>query len=270
MAVPPETDEPGRVDVLNSDRVLANLAAADVPWTDVIVLESAGSTNTELSNAVAEGRATSGAVIAADTQTAGRGRLDRDWFSQSGATLTFSVFLSAPMSVAHFLPVLMGLAVARAIPAASDRVKLKWPNDVLVDERKAGGILAEAASGGAVVGCGINVALRQEDLPVPEAHSLSLADINIERSELLAHILIELYELYQRWAEAGYHAEAAGLLDEFRRQCSTLGREVQVQLPDGGQLRGEAEDIDEAGQLLVRTTDGTQPVSVGDVIHLRH
>ncbi len=270
MAVPSETVEPGRADVLNSDRMLAELAAADVPWTDIVVLDSTGSTNTDLAAAVAGGKAISGAVLVADTQSAGRGRLDREWYSQAGATLTFSVYLTAPANSAQFLPLLMGLAVVRAIPAAEDQIALKWPNDVLLDERKAAGILAEAVSGGAVVGCGINVALTAEQLPVPEAHSLSLAGIEVDRSELLARVLIELHQLYQRWADAGYHAEAAGLLAEFRRRCATLGRQVRVQLPDGGQLEGRAADIDDVGQLVVETATGLQAVSVGDVIHLRH
>ena len=270
MAVPSETGEPGRADVLNSDQVLADLAAADVPWRDVVVLDSTGSTNTDLVAAVAAGTAVSGAVLVADSQSAGRGRLDREWYSQSGATLTFSVYLTAPANSAQFLPLLMGLAVARAIPAADDQVTLKWPNDVLVDGRKTAGILAEAVSGGAVVGCGINVGLTAEQLPVPDSHSLSLAGIEIERSDLLARVLIELHQIYQRWAEAGYHAEAAGLLTEFRRRCSTLGRQVRVQLPDGGQLEGRAADIDDVGQLVVASAAGQQSVSVGDVIHLRH
>ncbi len=148
-------------------------------WSDVEVVERTGSTNTDLAGIVTgEKGADEGAVLVAEEQNAGRGRLDRRWTAPARSGLFFSVVLKptgVPVERWGWLPLLTGVAVATALShSAGVDTALKWPNDLLVtvdgEERKAGGILAERAGADAVVvGIGVNVSLRAEELPVPGA-----------------------------------------------------------------------------------------------------
>ncbi len=153
-------------------------------WSGVEVVRSTGSTNADLvALAGKEGGVDEGAVLIAEEQTAGRGRLDRQWTAPARSGLFFSVLLKptdVPVARWGWLPLLTGVAVATGLSrAAGVDTSLKWPNDLLVSvggaERKAGGILAERAGADAVViGIGINVTLREDELPVPTAGSLAL------------------------------------------------------------------------------------------------
>ncbi len=271
MAVTPDPPEPGVAAPLDAPRLAAGLRRAGVPWSDVTVVDTTGSTNSDLVAAAESGRTREGSVIAAGEQTAGRGRLGRSWVSEAGTTLSFSVALAPPLSRAGFLPALTGLAVARTLAdlGAEPAPQLKWPNDVMIGGRKAAGILAEAGRGCVVVGCGINVSMGEKDLPVPEATSLALAGVRIDRTELLIALLTELHGAYSRWKDAGFSAEGSGLLADYRRYCSTLNREIRVLLPDGGTLSGTAVDVDPVGRLVVAGPGGQTVLTAGDVIHVR-
>jgi BirA family biotin operon repressor/biotin-[acetyl-CoA-carboxylase] ligase len=154
--------------------------------------------------------------------------------------------------------------------------RLKWPNDLLVDGRKLGGILAErvelAAAGrpGVVVGLGLNVDLPHAALPTPQATSLLLAGAaQRDRTRLLADILARLETWYEAWGAARGDAGRSGVAAAYRRRCATLGCEVTVTLPVG-RLDGQASGVDEDGALLVRTGDGPlRRVTAGDVVHVR-
>ena len=271
MAMASSTSDPGTVEPLNRDQLMTALNAAGVNWHDITLLDVTGSTNSDLVARAADGEAATGSVIAADSQTSGRGRLGREWESEAGTTLSFSVLLEAPAAATHLLPLVVALAVVRVVAVGeTTNVELKWPNDLLIEGRKAAGILAEAAPAGAVVGCGINVSIPEDRLPVPEATSLAINGIDIERTDLLARVLIEIFAGYDRLVEAGFSPEGSGLLADFRRRCATLGREVRVELPDQTSLTGRAVDVDDQGRLVLETSDGQQTLSVGDVIHLRH
>jgi BirA family biotin operon repressor/biotin-[acetyl-CoA-carboxylase] ligase len=245
-------------------------------WTSVRTVASTGSTNADL---LARG-GPEGQVLVAEEQTAGRGRAGRTWVSQPGASLTFSVLLrpaSVPPSARGWLPLLTGVAVAAGVrSAAGVAASLKWPNDVLVGDRKLAGILAEQSSDGdaVVVGVGLNVAMREGTLPVSPAGlpatSLLVEGADVARELVLAEILRSL----ERWY-LGFSADPdpvrSGLLAEYRAACATLGRQVRVELPAGRVLAGVAEDVDPGGRLLVRPADAASatPVAAGDVIHLR-
>jgi BirA family biotin operon repressor/biotin-[acetyl-CoA-carboxylase] ligase len=243
-------------------------------WTDIAVVAETGSTNADL--LAAAGRAEpEGLVLAAETQTDGRGRLGRAWLSVPDGALTFSMLLrpqSVPQAVRGWLPLLAGVAVAsalRRVPGVDAR--LKWPNDVLVNEGKLAGILAEQAGGAIVVGIGINVRARQQDLPVPTATSLELLGAaDVDRSELLAAVLGDLERWYRRWTgtPAG-DADGCGLRQAYLRLSATVGRPVQVYLPGGQVLAGMGHDVDATGRLLVRSAAGLVAVSAGDVVHVR-
>ncbi len=160
--------------------------------------------------------------------------------------------------------------------AAGVDTALKWPNDLLVTvdgaERKTGGILAErAGERGVVVGIGINVTLRADELPVPTAGSLALAGAaGTDRDPLLRAVLRSLEQWYGRWREAGGDAAASGLQETYAAGCATLGRTVRADLPGDRSVTGEAVAVDGDGRLVIATEEGVQePVGAGDVIHLR-
>ncbi|HET6653756.1 MAG TPA: biotin--[acetyl-CoA-carboxylase] ligase [Nocardioides sp.] len=217
-----------------------------------------------------------GLVVVADHQTAGRGRLDRSWVTPAGAALTFSVLLTpdeAPVARWPWLPLLTGVAVAEGVRrTVGVDVALKWPNDVLAEERKVCGILVERVDGprraGAVVGVGLNVSQTAGELPVPTATSLErAAGTTVDRVALLAGILEALAARYDAWRAAG--AEPRELHAAYTELCDTLGRTVRVRLPSGDDLNGEAVRIDADGRLVVRTSQGETVLGAGDVIHVR-
>ncbi|MCI3272684.1 biotin--[acetyl-CoA-carboxylase] ligase [Streptomyces cylindrosporus] len=249
-------------------------------WRDVEVVRSTGSTNSDLVALAGAGKAGEGAVLVAEEQTAGRGRLDRQWTAPARSGLFFSVLLKpveVPVARWGWLPLLTGVAVATGLSrAAGVDTALKWPNDVLVsiggEERKTGGILAErAGDDGVVIGAGINVTLREDELPVPTAGSLGLAGaVSTDRDPLLRAVLRSLEEWYGRWREAGGDPAVSGLQETYAAGCATLGREVRAELPGDRAVVGEAVAIDGDGRLVIATGEGVQePVGAGDVVHLR-
>lgn len=261
---------PGDPSDLNQHLVDELLAVSTMPWTDVTVVASTGSTNADLMARVAAGEAVEGAVLAAGEQVAGRGRLDRDWASPAGSTLSFSVVLSPPVERSGFVPALTALAVARAIRGLSDvPVTLKWPNDVMAEHGKVAGILAEGSRGHVVVGCGINVSVPQADLPVPTASSLSLEGASLDRARLLVTALEQIHAANDLWREAAYSATGSGLLDVYRELCGTIGVAVEVTLPDGSSVQGTAQAVDDEGRLQLTGPGGSRTLTAGDVVHLR-
>ncbi|MFF1913296.1 biotin--[acetyl-CoA-carboxylase] ligase [Streptomyces sp. NPDC058239] len=260
-------------------------------WTSLDVVETTGSTNSDLAGRAAAGLA-GGAVLVAEEQTAGRGRLDRTWTAPARSGLFFSVFLTpgdVPVHRWGWLPLLTGVAAATGLArAAGVDMSLKWPNDLIVkipkdsdrlrpgetpldEERKTGGILAERAGDGVVVGIGLNVSLRADELPAPTAGSLALAGaVSTDRETLLRGVLRSLEHWYGQWRAADGDAAASGLQEAYAAGCATLGRTVRAQLPGDRTLTGEAVAIDGDGRLILSTGDGLQePVSAGDIVHLR-
>ncbi|MFG2964087.1 biotin--[acetyl-CoA-carboxylase] ligase [Streptomyces sp. NPDC048288] len=249
-------------------------------YRDVEVVQRTGSTNSDLVARALAGGADEGAVLVAEEQTAGRGRLDRQWTAPARSGLFFSVLLQpaeVPVARWGWLPLLTGVAVATGLArAAGVDTALKWPNDLLVtvgdEERKTGGILAErAGQDGVVVGVGINVSLRAEELPVPQAGSLALADaVSTDRETLLRAVLRSLEDWYGRWRAAGGDPAASGLQEAYAAGCATLGRTVRAELPGDRSVVGEAVAIDGDGRLVIATGTGVrEPVGAGDIVHLR-
>ncbi|MEU9664900.1 biotin--[acetyl-CoA-carboxylase] ligase [Streptomyces bobili] len=249
-------------------------------WTGIDIVPRTGSTNSDLVALAAAGKADEGAVLVAEEQTSGRGRLDRRWTAPPRSGLFFSVLLrpaEVPVARWGWLPLLTGVAVATGLSrAAGVDTALKWPNDLLVtvggEERKAGGILAErAGADGVVVGVGINVTLRAEELPVPQAGSLALAGaVSTDRDPLLRGVLRALEEWYGRWRAAGGDPLGSGLQEAYAAGCATLGRTVRAELPGDRSVVGEAVAVDGDGRLVLATEEGVrEPVGAGDIVHLR-
>jgi len=245
-------------------------------WHEVTVVEASPSTNAELAARARDG-APAGTVLVANHQTAGRGRLDRVWVTPPGSALTFSVLLApnrVPDARWPWLPLLVGIAVAEGVRRVADvACTLKWPNDVLVGDRKLAGILVERVQGPsgpvAVAGIGLNVTLGEAELPVPTATSLALEGAStVDRTVILREVLRSLEALFVQW-QADEGDPRLGLVESYVRRCSTLGREVRVDLPGGERLRGVASGIDTDGRLEVRTTEGRHLLGAGDVVHAR-
>jgi BirA family biotin operon repressor/biotin-[acetyl-CoA-carboxylase] ligase len=237
-------------------RALARALVAD-GWR-VEVLERTGSTNAVVADR-ARGGEPAGLVVVAEQQSAGRGRLDRVWVSPARAGLTFSVLLRPDLPPARWgwVPLLTGVAVVRALRAQAEvEAVLKWPNDVLLDGRKLCGTLTEVAAPGAlVVGVGLNVTTRREELPHDEATSLGLEGAaTTDRDTLLRAVLRQLSAVL---------ADPSGPA-AYRELCSTIGRRVRIELP-GGAVEGVAESVDDDGRLVL---DG-RAYGAGDVVHLR-
>ncbi len=243
-------------------------------WTSVEVVEKTGSTNADL---VARSHTTDtvGHVLIADHQDAGRGRHGRAWSTPPGRQLAMSVAIPAggpaATSVLGWLPLLTGVAVVRAIGAVTGvDARLKWPNDVLVDDRKVGGILAELAHGVhpvVVIGLGINTGLTASSLPVSTATSLNLHTAEIvDRSGLAGAVLAELTDALGRWPD-----EITELSEAFREVCATLGARVRVDLPGGRRILGTALDVDAFGRIVVQADRSSErtAIAAGDVTHLR-
>lgn len=259
-------------------------------WTSLDVVGTTGSTNSDLAARAASGLA-GGTVLVAEEQTAGRGRLDRSWTAPPRSGLFFSVYLTpgdVPVERWGWLPLLAGVATATGLAqSAGVDMALKWPNDLLVSvptgsgtragetppgtERKTGGILAERAKDGVVIGIGLNVSLRAAELPAPLAGSLALAGaVSTDRETLLRAVLRSLEEWYGRWLDANGDAAESGLQAAYAAGCATLDRTVRAELPGGRSVVGEAVAIDGDGRLVLATGGGLQePVSAGDIVHLR-
>lgn len=239
-------------------------------WSSVRVVARTGSTNADL---LAAGAA-DGAVLVAEHQEAGRGRLDRTWTSPPQAGLTFSMSLYPPVRTARrgWLPLLVGVALAESVRSVAEvGAWLKWPNDLLLgpSRHKAAGILATATADGAVVGVGLNVTTRADELPVGATSILLAGGSGTDRQTLLPAILRAVEQRYRAWVAADGDAAGCGLLSAYVEVCDTLGREVTVALPSGSEIRGTAEAVDSAGRLLVRHDGELVPLAAGDVTHVR-
>jgi BirA family biotin operon repressor/biotin-[acetyl-CoA-carboxylase] ligase len=275
-----------------SERSLTRaLITPDALWSRLDVRAETGSTNADATAAAHRGEP-EGLVVVAEQQSAGRGRRDRQWTSPPRAGLTLSVLLRpgradeakgwalAPAAAFGWLPLLAGVALREAVQRVAEvEATLKWPNDLLVKdaqghEGKCAGILAEMAGDAVVVGIGLNVSTRAGELPETTglpATSLRVAGApSFDREPLLRALLRGVADWYQGWREADGDAEMSGLLAAYRRGCSTIGRDVRVLLPGGGDLVGRATSVDPDGQLVVRTADDRDHhVSAGDVLHVR-
>jgi BirA family biotin operon repressor/biotin-[acetyl-CoA-carboxylase] ligase len=212
---------------------------ADVRW-----FAEVDSTN-RVAVELARAGAPDGVVVGADHQTAGRGRRGRTWESRPGASLLVSVVLRP---VAPLVTLAAGVAAADACQAVGVDARLKWPNDVMAESGKLGGILSELVGDAVVVGLGLNLAWAP-----PGAACLGAG---IDRDALLGAWLAAL--------DSALLDSDGDVMARYRQLCSTLGQRVRVDTP-GGAVEGLAEDVDGDGRLVV---DG-RPVAAGDVVHLR-
>jgi len=286
LSIETVTDNNGALLPLDATEI-ARIVRPGSLWREVRVVAQTGSTNADLLAAARAG-AEEGAVLVAEAQAGGRGRLGRRWASPPRAGLTFSMLLrpsGVPAAALGWLPLLTGVAAAAAVRdvAAADAT-LKWPNDVLAGGAKLGGILAERTGGAVVVGVGINVWQDRPDLPGDTVATSVALEAGAGRASLapapggpglrerlLAELLAGLSRRYLAWRDqaAPGDANASGLRQEYLRLCATLGREVTVTMPGAEVITGTATGVDWAGRLAVRTAHGLATVTAGDVVHVR-
>jgi BirA family biotin operon repressor/biotin-[acetyl-CoA-carboxylase] ligase len=262
-------------DPLDPDRLRGELLEPGALWRRLDVVAETGSTHADLAARARAGEE-SGTVLVTDFQSAGRGRLGRTWSAPPGSSIAMSVLVK-PHDVAMarwtWLPLLAGVAVVEALRRVAEaHAVLKWPNDVLVDGRKICGILAERVetpSGPAcVIGMGLNVHLLEEELPVPTATSLAVLNPSrvMGRNPLITTVLRAFAAIYSQW-ESSDDDDLFAV--SYVKRCDTIGRRVRVSLAGDRVVEGDAEAIDRAGRLVVRTETGLETFGAGDVVHLR-
>jgi BirA family transcriptional regulator, biotin operon repressor / biotin---[acetyl-CoA-carboxylase] ligase len=200
--------------------------------------------------------APAGTVVIADEQTAGKGRLQRSWISPRGG-LAMSVILRPNLDYLPYMIMLSSLAVARGIEAVTGlRPQIKWPNDVLINEKKVCGILIENDIRKnnlvyTVIGIGINVNLHVTDFPEIASFATSLSDTlgkPVSRSDIARQILVEMEKLYQALPQG------ESIFGQWRDRLVTLGQNVKVTMGETV-LFGTAESVEKDGSLILRDED---------------
>jgi BirA family transcriptional regulator, biotin operon repressor / biotin---[acetyl-CoA-carboxylase] ligase len=250
---------------LDLERVRGQLLDGEIIWS--LHYEPSCSSTQDRARAAAEAGAEQGWTVVADLQLEGRGRRGRPWVAPTETALLFSTILHPPVDVLALLPLLAAVAVAGGIEVATGvSPDLKWPNDVLLKGNKLAGILLEHPGGPAVIlGVGVNVSQLAADLPVGATSLLVETGHRPDREMLLAAILNDLGNAYDRADREGI----GWIVPGWRSRSSMLGKPVAFQ-QDGALIRGIAEDLGADGALLVRLADGARiSVIAGEVERVR-
>ncbi len=249
------------------------LVGPGLPWRELDVVAETGSTNADLLARAEAGADIDGSVLLAEYQNAGRGRHGRQWSAPRGTQVALSAGVAGaavPRLGWGWLTLAAGVAVADALAAVGVQAGLKWPNDVLANDRKLAGILAEVAAPSQVVvlGLGLNVTLTADEAPDPVATSLvMLGSSATDRNTLARRILRELAVRVDAWRVAG-GADPA-LIADYQRYSLTLNSRVRASMPGDREVVGVARSIDETGRLCIDTGADTVAISAGDITHLR-
>lgn len=258
---------------LDAAALTAALTRDSLLWRSVEVVPEIGSTNAELAARAAGDDAPEGAVLVAEHQVTGRGRLDRTWTSppRAGITVSFLLRPDVPAARKGWLPLLTGVALAESVKAVTGVLpSLKWPNDLLAaDGRKLAGILAESTGPAVVVGVGLNVSTTTAELPETGTSLARVLGTAVDRAPVLLAVLRAVERRYLRWVEVLGDPVASGLAQDYLAWSSTVGTEVAVTMPDGSVLEGVAQAVDWDGRLVVATAHGTVELASGDVRHVR-
>lgn len=259
-------------DALHADDLVARLGKMKVIGRDIRVFQETTSTN-DIIEKLARDNVKEGAVVFAESQSKGRGRLGRKWISPSRKGLWFSVLLRPDLRPPETtqLTVAAATAIRRAIANVTGlKTKIKWPNDILLNGRKAAGILTELSAEldrvkHIILGIGVDVNLSGVEFPSEFRKLVTSLKIEtgktISRPELAVEILRELDREYARVCAGNFEAVA----DEWEQHCETLGRPVTIQVGER-RIRGRAESLDDDGALLLRTEHGQlERITGGDV-----
>lgn len=267
-----------------SPETLATVLPSKKLGHSLFVFDELPSTNT-FALELARNPIPQGTVVLADRQTAGRGRLQRSWFSPPDANIYGSLIFSFkhPFQALGWIPLMAGMAIAQAIEESIKiKIKLKWPNDILIDEQKIGGILCESFKRDStdtcvVIGFGLNVNLSESAFPKDLERMASSLQIHakhpLDRNQLIQSIIPSL-EL--GWDALNSQGPSSCQL-AYSARCSTLGKQILAQFPDGTTLEGVAQSIGAHGQLQMMPSSSDTPaqsarmvdVHAGDIRHVR-
>ena len=232
------------------------------PYWRVSVVELTSTTQGDLVQRVREGAAHIGDVIVAEYQSAGRGRLNRSFEASKGTALLFSFYIEPKRNRDDWgwLPLIAGYSVANSLSAFNATVK--WPNDILIRDKKVSGLIAEVVGSGVVIGIGINVGMSESQLPVQNATSLLIEGaVDVTRNQILCEVLEQFEQHFLQWDNGADEIQAL-----YKQVSATLGKQVRVEYPGGASHAALAQSISETGALIL--DDGTH-VQSADVIHLR-
>lgn len=250
-------------DGLYPEMVLPRLQGTRFAEGPYKALDVTSSTNDEI-RTLAETGVAEGAMVTAEVQMAGRGRRGRTWFGQRGDSLMVSLLLRPPIppSRCGLLPLLTAVAMREALTSLGVvGVGIKWPNDLILEGRKLGGILCEISSdfesvSHAVIGLGLNVNTRERTFPEevrPLACSLRMVTGRVwPRLEILEAYLRQM----DRYLAEAWRGEFSRMLADWRAGSVTLGRRIEVTMPDGQRVTGKALDVDDSGALIFEADCG--------------
>jgi len=236
-------------------------AAIALPGVEVRVVERCSSTNTVLMKQPIHRPV----LLASEEQTAGRGQRGRRWHSPRGAGITFSlaVPMQRPARELAALPLVAGVAVARALRALGTPVALKWPNDLVVGEAKLGGILVESRAGVAVIGVGINCR-RVAGLEAQLGRRVAFLEMQ-DRNILIGRLGRALLDALQEFEAQGF----AALRGQWQAMDVNAGRRLRVRLADGKLVSGLNDGVGHDGALRLATRAGVREVRSGRVVSSR-
>lgn len=249
----------------------------DAGQFDIEILLQAASSNTLLlqraSLAASSGGTSSGSVLAVELQTAGRGRMGRNWHSGLGTALTFSLLwrFDCGLNALSGLSLGVGVAVVRALKRlGAQDVHLKWPNDILTEQGKLAGMLIEAQGdmlgpSTVVIGIGLNYTMPANLAQQIDQPASALEDVCTpmpSRNELLAAAILELAQVLQQFAQGGF----AVLRSEWEQCHIHQNRPVQIQMADGQLVTGIARGVSDSGELCLETEQGMRHCNSGEVI----
>lgn len=230
-----------------------------IEWYDEV-----GSTNDTAYKRALEGEK-EGLIVVANSQTKGRGRLNRAWFSPKGKNVYLSILLTPSEKKVGMIPFICGLAASDALKKFGLETKLKWPNDLVVADKKIGGILCEYKGKGLVVaGTGVNLDTEFSEFPDEIANLATSYLIETKRTLNRGEFVKTFLTFLQLW----YIKPHFDVVAETKLRCTTLGRRIRAILASC-EIEGVAYDMDETGALLVRTESEVVRLETGDVVHLR-
>ncbi len=228
----------------------------------VSVVDVTASTQSALMTRVNAGKVKPGDVITANFQRAGRGRMSRTFEAPKNSALLFSFYIKPQRKKDDWgwIALLAGVSVAQSLSKYGATVK--WPNDILINDRKVSGLIAEISGDGVVVGIGINVGMTSQELPVPTATSLAIEGaVGLDRNHLLPDLLTQFEANFTRWDQGD-----DSIVELYKSLSSTLGSRVQIHYPNDLIEKGVAVGISPRGELIL---DSGTHVHAGDVVHLR-
>jgi BirA family transcriptional regulator, biotin operon repressor / biotin---[acetyl-CoA-carboxylase] ligase len=260
-------------DILNKHEIGKGLFG-----TDVIYFEELGSTNTYMKELAAGASMPEGTCVVCENQTKGRGRMGRQWFSPDSKNISMSLLLrpDIPPFMAPAFSIFAGVCVYEVLKRYVDEnIRIKWPNDILVNNKKVCGILTEMSSEQdkteyIVIGTGINVRGSTKNMP-PEIRSAATtlesvvckSAVKIHRADIIRGIL-ERFELYYPENKKGVTKQ---IFDKWKCYSDAIGRKIEYYI-DKRAINGEIVDIDKSGALLVKSDSGIETVHAGMIFEL--